>query len=87
MRDFKDFNEEESNGGDAFGFIKNVAGKFDGKNTAELYRAVFEEAKKRKAAGKLTNREIDGFAATLSPFLDAEKKKALYRIVEKLKKI
>ena len=87
MRDFNDFKGEENSNGGIFDFIKNVAGKFDGKNTSELYRAVFEEAKKRKAAGKLTNAEIDGFAATLSPFLDSEKKKALYKIVEKLKKI
>ena len=87
MRDFNDFKNEQNGNGGIFDFVKNVAGKFDGKNTSELYRAVFEEAKKRKAAGKLTNAERDGFVAALSPFLDAEKKRTLYRIAEKLKKI
>ena len=88
MRDFNDFKSESGNGsGNVFEFMKNVAGRFDGKNTTELYRAVIDEAKKRKAAGKLTDAEIDSFAAALSPFLDDEKRKALRKIVEKLKKI
>ena len=86
MRDFSEFKGNGENGNDnVFGFMKNVAKKFDGKSTDELYRAVIEEAKKRKKAGTLTDAEIDAFVNTLSPFLDGEKKRALNRIAEKIK--
>ena len=91
MRDFNDYKKGQSdapngNGG-TYEFIKDFIGRYNGKSPEELYRAVFNEAKKRKAAGTLSDKEIDAFAATLSPFLDDEKRKNLYKIVEKLKKI
>lgn len=87
MRDFSEYKGNgESGSGDVFGFMKNVAKKFDGKSTDELYRAVIEEAKKRKKAGTLSDAEIDAFVRTLSPFLDGEKKRALDKIAEKIKR-
>ena len=49
--------------------------------------AIFEQAKKGKRAGTLTNKEIDDFAKMLSPFLDDSKRKMLNKIVNELKKI
>ena len=64
-----------------------LAGKFDGKNQSELIRAIYEEAKRGKEQGTLTNADIDNFVHTLSPMLDGQKRKMLYKIAEELKKI
>ena len=72
---------------DIFGFVKNVSQRFDGKNQKDLMRAIYEEARKGKESGRLTNADIDRFAVMLSPILDDKKRKYLYKIVERLKEI
>ena len=67
--------------------VSALAGKFDGKNQSELIKAIYEEAKKGKEQGTLSNADIDNFVATLSPMLDGQKRKMLVRIAEELKKI
>ena len=67
--------------------LNSRAGKYDGKSQNELMMAIFEQAKKGKRAGTLTNKEIDDFAKMLSPFLDDSKRKMLNKIVNELKKI
>lgn len=101
MRDFNDYINGRNNGNTSQGnnngtngfsentadFLKNIMGKFDGKSTGELYKAVIEEAKRRKTAGTLSNEEIDSFSAVLSPLLDEGKRKYLEKIVAELKNL
>ena len=96
MDDFNSYvrNGGKSSNGAGQGAPKNImdmvsalAGKFDGKNQSELIKAIYEEAKKGKEQGTLSNADIDNFVATLSPMLDGQKRKMLVRIAEELKKI
>ncbi len=86
--------EERNNGaqngasqGNLFRMVNDIARKFEGKDQNELLKAIFDEAKKNKKNGTLTNAEIDNFAAMLSPVLDDKKRKILDKIVSDLKKI
>ncbi len=96
----QDFNEFASNGGknqhnaqsggvdkNLFDLVNSIASRFDGKNQNELLRAIYEEAKKGKRQGTLTNAEIDNFKLMLSPMLDEKQKKVLNRVVNELKKL
>ncbi len=94
MEDFNRYSETEQpqdmnagGSGNLFGLVSEIAKKFDGKDQNELLKAVFDEAKKNKRNGTLTNDEIDNFAAMLSPVLDDKKRKILEKIVSDLKKI
>ena len=49
--------------------------------------AIYEEAKKGKSNGTLTNQEIDNFALMLSPMLDDKQRKILNKVVNELKKL
>lgn len=73
--------------GNLFRMVNDIARKFEGKDQNELLKAIFDEAKKNKKNGTLTNAEIDNFAAMLSPVLDDKKRKILDKIVADLKKI
>ena len=70
-----------------FTLISSLAGKFDGKSQSDLIKAIYEEAKKGKEKGTLTNAEIDEFVSILSPMLDEKKNKILKKIANELKKI
>lgn len=94
MQDFNEFansGKKGENGGDLnsdiFNLINSLSGKFDGKSQNELMRAVYEEAKRGKKNGTLKNSDIDNFVSMLSPILDDEKRKMLYKIANELKKI
>lgn len=94
MQDFNEFAKSDKNdndeGGlnsDIFNLINALSGKFDGKSQNELMRAVYEEAKRGKKNGTLKNSDIDNFVSMLSPILDDEKRKMLYKIASELKKI
>lgn len=89
MQDFNDYVKNSSNGSvDGIGeLVKSLASKYDGKSPNELMSAIYKEALKGKQNGTLTDADIDGFAATIAPFLDGKKKKYLYKITEELKKI
>lgn len=96
MQDFNEYakhnnsNQNENFGkidNNLFNLVNSLAGKFDGKSQNELILAIYEEAKKGKMQGTLTNSDIDNFSAMLSPLLDDKKRKILNKIVAELKKI
>ena len=96
MQDFNEYakTHKQNGGGNGSGapqnlmnLVSSLAAKYDGKNTNELIQAVYEEAKKGKRQGTLTNKDIDNFATMLAPILDDKKRKTLYKIVEELKRI
>ena len=93
MQDFNEyannpenFNERGTNG-DLFRTVSDLAKKFDGKNGNDLLRAVYAEAERGKKNGRLSNADLDKFAATLSPLLDEKKMALLKKVVADLKKI
>lgn len=91
MQDFNDYVKNSNQNNQAqpnlLNLVMNLASKYDGKNTNELIKAIYNEAKKGKQNGTLTNRDIDNFSAMLSPLLDDKKRKMLIKITEELKKI
>ncbi len=95
MQDFNDFiknnpqNQEELFKGNEgiIDMVTKMAKKFDGKSEGELMKAIFEEAKKRKLKGTLTNAEIDGFYNMLYPMLDDKQRKMLNKVVADLKRL
>ncbi len=96
MQDFNSYanNQKNKKQSDINGMDKNLynlvsalANRFDGKSQTELIKAIYDEAKKGKQKGTLTNAEIDNFVSMLSPILDDKKKKMLNKIAEELKKI
>ena len=97
MQDFNDYlkNNQYSeknveNGGvdkNLFDLVNSIAIRFDGKNQNQLLMAIYEEAKKGKSNGTLTNQEIDNFALMLSPMLDDKQRKILNKVVNELKKL
>jgi hypothetical protein len=70
-----------------FGLISSLSNKFDGKSQSDLIKAIYEEAKKGKQNGTLSNADIDNFREMLSPLLDDKKRKILLKVTEELKKI
>ncbi len=95
MQDFNDFikngeknrAEKPRDEQSIIDMVTKMAKQFDGKSENELIRAVFDEAKKRKKAGTLSNSEIDGFYSMLYPMLDDKQRKMLTKIVNELKRI
>ncbi len=95
MQDFNDFiknggpKEKEGfqNQQNVMDMVKKMAKDFDGKSQGELMKAIFDEAKKRKRNGTLSNAEIDGFYSMLYPMLDDSQRKMLTKIVKDLKNI
>ena len=90
MEDFNQFAQGKSNNqtqSSIMDLVKALSGKFDGKSQNELLKAIYEEAKKNKQKGVLTNAELDNFATMLAPMLDEKKKNLLFKIVAELKKI
>jgi len=96
MQDFNSYVNEQKNkkqsdinGMDKnlYNLVSSLAGRFDGKSQTELIKAIYDEAKKGKQNGTLTNAEIDNFVSMLSPLLDDKKKKMLLKIAQELKKI
>ncbi len=85
----KDKQKNEANGMDKnlYNLVQSLAGRFDGKSQGELIKAIYEEAKKGKQKGTLSNNDIDNFVNMLSPMLDDKKRKMLLKIAEELKKI
>ena len=95
----QDFNDYVKNGGSTSGIntdgvdpnilnmVTSLANRFDGKSQNELLMAIYEEAKKGKRQGTLSNADIDNFAKMLSPMLDDKKRKILLKIADELTKI
>ncbi len=98
MQDFNDYVKNGGNGADnssnfdgvdknLLNMVSSLASRFDGKSQNELLMAIYEEAKKGKRQGTLTNADIDNFATVISPMLDDKKRSMLKKIVAELKKI
>ena len=95
MEDFNSFannqkdnpNQKMTMDGNLFNLITSLSNKFDGKSQTELIKAIYEEAKKGKQNGTLSNADIDNFSQMLSPLLDDKKRKILFKVTEELKKI
>jgi len=67
--------------------VSALANKYDGKSQTELIKAIYEQAKKGKENGTLSNGDIDNFVSMLSPMLDEKKRNMLFKIAQELKKI
>ncbi|MBO7149423.1 MAG: hypothetical protein J6V71_00860 [Clostridia bacterium] len=96
MEDFNSFvNNEKNNKKEApngmdknlYNLVSSLAGKFDGKSQNDLIKAIYQEAKRGKQQGTLSNADIDNFVGMLSPMLDDKKRKMLNKIADELKKI
>lgn len=77
-----------SNGGmngAAFDMLKNIAGRYEGASETELISAILGEAMKSRAAGTLSDAEIDSFVAQVSPMLNPAQRRRLESVVNKIK--
>ena len=72
---------------DAASLLKMLAGKYEGASEDEIISAIVKEAERGKRNGTLTNAEIDAFARTVEPMLNAQQRKRLQKVVAFLKKI
>lgn len=72
--------------GAAFDMLKNIAGRYEGASESELISAILAEAMKSRAAGTLSDSEIDSFVAQISPMLTAAQRSRLNAVVAKIKK-
>lgn len=72
--------------GAAFDMLKNIAGRYEGTSESELISAILAEAMKSRAAGTLSDSEIDSFVAQISPMLTAAQRSRLNAVVAKIKK-
>ena len=82
MKDFASYT-----GGDFMREAQKAAAQFDGKDEGELIRTIYARAAEGRRAGTLTDEEIDAFCAQFAPMLDAGKRKKLYALAERLKKL
>ena len=90
MQDFNEYvnsNGSKNTSNDFSDMVKNLAKSFDGKPTSELLKAIYEQAKKGKRNGTLSNADIDNFSTMLYPLLDEKQRKLLRKITEELKRI
>ena len=95
MQDFNSYaskNHQKNSGyenlnPDLYNMVTNLASKFDGKNQTELLKAIYEQAKRGKQNGTLSNAEIDSFCQMLLPLVDEKQKKLLKKVCDDLKKI
>lgn len=91
----KDFNSYTPDGDYDKGFEKTdvakmatqMMGSFNGKSEADLMKAIYKEAEKNRKAGTLSDADLDNFYNTLSPMLDAQKRKKLAAVIKKLKEM
>ena len=92
MKSFKDYEgkpqtDESENTATAEELTKRIASAYDGKSNADIFRTILAEAEKSKRAGTLSNEELESFYLTFSPMLDAQKRKKLRVVIDKLKEI
>lgn len=67
--------------------IRELAGKYNGANEAELMQAIYKEAEKGRRNGTLSDADLDRFGNMLAPMLDDAKRRKLRQIIQKLKNI
>ena len=70
-----------------FNLVNSIATKYNGKSQTELLKAIYQEAKKGKEKGTLSNADVDNFVAMLTPMLDEKQRKVLFKVAEELKSI
>ncbi|MBO5927683.1 MAG: hypothetical protein J6Q32_02400 [Clostridia bacterium] len=87
MQDFNQFIDGNSGNKNIFDMVSSIASKYNGKNQTELLAAIYQEAKRGKKNGTLTNENIDSFCQVLAPLLDDKQKKMLSRLAKELKSI
>ena len=65
--------------------LQNKAGQYKGKSEGELMAEISKLAKQEKAKGTLNNEQLERFAASVRPMLDAAQQQKLKQILENLK--
>ncbi len=71
--------------GVAFDMLKAMADKYEGASEKDLISAILAEAVKARAAGTLSDEEIDSFAAQISPMLTQAQRSRLNAVIAKIK--
>lgn len=97
MKDFKTYSREggepapDGKGGgsapDKQEMYKILQRAMSGKSEARIWRSVLNEAERGKRAGTLKNSDLDEFYGSISPFLDAPRRKKLKEVIARLKAI
>lgn len=93
MKDFNsytpggDYDKENFEKTDVGKMAARMMGAFNGKSESDLMKAIYKEAEKNRKAGTLSDAELDNFYNTLSPMLDAQKRKKLAAVIKKLKQM
>lgn len=79
-------NEQIKDNQVAFELLNRVASKYEGASENQLLSAIMSEAKKAKANGTLSNKEIENFVATISPMLNQNQRKQLEKVIAEIQK-
>lgn len=79
-------NEQIKDNQIAFELLNRVASKYEGASENQLLSAIMSEAKKAKANGTLSNKEIENFVATISPMLNQNQRKQLEKVIAEIQK-
>lgn len=65
--------------------LQNFLRGYEGKSKSDIVSEIVKVAEKNRKEGKLTDKDLDNFAVTLSPMLNAEQKSELNKIISRLK--
>lgn len=91
MKDFKSFagSNEKKNTKDIDwkSEAEKVAESCNGRSEEDILKEILARAEVGKRNGTLSNEQIDFFYQRFAPSLDAEKRKKLQKIVERLKRM
>ena len=79
-------NEQIKDNQIAFELLNRVASKYEGASENQLLSAIMSEAKKAKANGTLSNKEIENFVATISPMLNKNQLKQHEKVIAEIQK-
>lgn len=91
---FSDYKNARSNNSDSKNLqideksanvLKNFLRGYEGKSKTDIVSEIVKVAEKNRKEGKLTDEDLDNFATTLSPMLNAEQKSELNKIISRLK--
>ena len=86
--DFKSFSQQKKALPPEWeGEVQRFAAAVEGRGEAVVLQEIVSRAESAKRAGTLTNAEIDAFTEQLAPVLDGGKRKKLFKIAEKLKRL
>lgn len=91
---FSDYKKVRSNNSDSenlqideksANMLQNFLRGYEGKSKSDIVSEIVKVAEKNRKEGKLTDKDLDNFAATLSPMLNADQKSELSKIISRLK--